>query len=103
MRHRACPLSKNRGSSSRNGPLRLAGGLLQDPVTRLFAALLLVSCTQAGPITGSGETVYTGATKTIQFENQGGGFAPPPPIGPCDPQQSSFTLTVETQHLAWAL
>jgi len=70
---------------------------------RRFAALLLVSCTQSGPITGNGETVYTGATKTIQFENQGGGFAPPPPSGPCNPQKSSFTLTVDTEHLAWAL
>src|SRR5262245_35531078 len=105
MRHSPFSVSKNRGSAARNGDLRLASDLLNHPAMprSLFAALLLVSCTMAGPITGNGQAVYTGTTKTLVFENQGGGFGGPPPGGPCNPQQSTFTLTIETHDLAWAL
>ena len=70
---------------------------------RKLLLLLLVSCTGSGPITAAGESVYAPSTETMVFENRGGGFGQQPPQGPCDPNKSSFTLDVGSQHLAWTL
>ncbi|HTJ40651.1 MAG TPA: hypothetical protein VL463_01105 [Kofleriaceae bacterium] len=64
--------------------------------------VFLSACMSHGIGTDPGDHVYDGAVVSIVLDDQGGGFAPPPPSGPCDPQVARYTVTNATHDLAWS-
>ena len=71
--------------------------------TFAFGLLFVTACVDSGdPVTAVGKSVYSPSVETLVLDDKGGGFVIPGPPGPCDPYVASYTVTVDTQHLAWS-
>jgi hypothetical protein len=67
-----------------------------------IAATLLAACTSRGTSNPQpGDPVYSDDVVKVVLDDRGGGFAEPPPPGPCDPQIATYTATVASHQLAW--
>jgi hypothetical protein len=71
--------------------------------TLSFGLVFLAACLDGnGPVTAVGKSVFTPSVETIVLDDKGGGFIAPGPKGPCDLYVASYTLTIDTHHLAWS-